>query len=86
MKENEQNLIRMPGLLIIALVIAFLAAIGCDEGMNMTNGVITPPVEEPGEPTTNGEVKQPEPSEPTEPEPEPTPQPTVTIVTAAASG
>ena len=76
--------------LIMGLLLLAFAVNGCDEGMQMTNGVVTEPTEpttngevkkpepsEPTEPTTNGEVKQPEePSEPTEPvEPEPTPEP-----------
>ena len=80
------------------LAISFLAVTGCDEAVTMTNGIITEPVEptQPGEPTTNGEVKKPEepgeltkpvepaePTEPVDPEPEPTPQPKVTITAAA---
>ena len=81
---------------IVLIVGGFLAITGCDEA-----GMVKPvvpvdsgmePPTEPTEPTTNGEVKQPEePTGPTEPEPEPTPEPepeptptpTVTIGSAA---
>ena len=65
------------GLLMGLMLLAF-AVTGCDEGMNMTNGVITEPTDpvDPTDPT--------EPEEPTEPvEPEPIPEPTVTIGSAA---
>ena len=61
------------GLIITMLFITFLAVTGCDEGMQMGGGVITEPTEEPTDPTTNGEVKQPEElSEPVDPAPVPT--------------
>ena len=74
---------------IALLVLGLLFVIGCDEA-GMVKPVVpvdggTEPVEPPTEPTTNGDVKQPEePSEPEpEPEPEPKPEPTVAIATAA---
>ena len=68
------------GLIISMLFISFLAITGCDEA-----GMVKPvvPVDngtEPTDPTTNGEVKQPE--ELAEPEPTPEHEPTVAIAAA----
>ena len=46
-----------------AMVISFITVTGCDEGMQMVNPVVSEPsesAEEPMEPTTNGDIRQPE--------------------------
>ena len=48
---------------IVFFVLALIVT-GCDEGMNMAGPVITNPGEDPSDPTTNGEIKQPDPVKP----------------------
>ena len=48
---------------IVFFVLALIVT-GCDEGMNMAGPVIANPGEDPSDPTTNGEIKQPDPVKP----------------------
>ena len=61
------SLLMLPIIAVISIL--FLTITGCDEGMDIVGPVVTPPVEEPGQPQ--------DPTEPVEPEPEPQPIETV---------
>ncbi len=89
-----KNFLAMTALTIIASMLLMLC-MGCDEGMQMVDDVVTEPVEtteptkpatsEPTDPvaempTTTGDMKKPEPTKPADTNPEePEPTPTVTI-------
>ena len=70
-------------LTIVFFAIALIMVTGCDEGMNVVKPVITNPGDNPGDPTTNGEIKRPDDTNPGE-QPNPVePKPTLAINTVA---